>query len=146
MEETTGRKFDERRTKIFKNIFRNGENGYFKKLLTEKSCSKNMEKASAWERLTKLYNTVCFISFLSFSIITANRWCSVYLILLFTKKLFLYFSPVLLIRDPVLFVPPRSGIRIRDEFFPDPGSKGYFFGEIFLRILFLFFFNNKTCS
>jgi hypothetical protein len=36
-----------------------------------------------------------------------------------------------------------SGIRcfftpwIRDEFFPDPGSKGYVFGEIFLRILVL---------
>jgi hypothetical protein len=32
-----------------------------------------------------------------------------------------------------------SGIRIRDEFFPDPG-------EIFLRILVLLFFTNKTCS
>jgi hypothetical protein len=35
------------------------------------------------------------------------------------------------------FLPPGSGIRIRDEFFPDPGSKGYVFGEIFLRILVL---------
>jgi hypothetical protein len=34
--------------------------------------------------------------------------------------------------DPVLFYP-----RIRDEFFPDPGSKEYVFGEIFLRILVL---------
>jgi hypothetical protein len=35
------------------------------------------------------------------------------------------------------FLPPGSGIRIWDEFFPDPGSKGYVFGEIFLRILVL---------
>jgi hypothetical protein len=35
------------------------------------------------------------------------------------------------------FLPPGSGIWIRDEFFPDPGSKGYVFGEIFLRILVL---------
>jgi hypothetical protein len=35
------------------------------------------------------------------------------------------------------FLPPGSGIRIRDELFPDPGSKGYVFGEIFLRILVL---------
>jgi hypothetical protein len=46
------------------------------------------------------------------------------------------------IQDPGsgAFLPPRSGIGIRDEFFPDPGSKGYhsmFFGEIFLRILVL---------
>jgi hypothetical protein len=38
------------------------------------------------------------------------------------------------------FLPPGSGIRIRDEFFPDPGSRipdprGMFFGDIFLRIL-----------
>jgi hypothetical protein len=26
------------------------------------------------------------------------------------------------IRDPVLFYPPGSGIRIGDEFFTDPGS------------------------
>jgi hypothetical protein len=42
------------------------------------------------------------------------------------------------------FLPPGSGIRIRDEFFPDP--EGRFFCEIFLRILFLLFFTNKTCS
>jgi hypothetical protein len=46
------------------------------------------------------------------------------------------------IRDSVLFYPSGSGIRIRDEFFPDPGSRipdprGMFFGEIFLRILVL---------
>jgi hypothetical protein len=33
------------------------------------------------------------------------------------------------------FLPPGSKIRIWDEFFPDPESKGYVFGEIFLRIL-----------
>jgi hypothetical protein len=36
-----------------------------------------------------------------------------------------------------VFLPPGSGIRIRDEFFQDLGSKGYVFGEIFLRILVL---------
>jgi hypothetical protein len=37
------------------------------------------------------------------------------------------------------FLAPGFGIRIRDEFFPDPGSKGYryVFGEIFLGILVL---------
>jgi hypothetical protein len=25
------------------------------------------------------------------------------------------------------FLPPGAGIRIQDEFFPDPGSKGYVF-------------------
>jgi hypothetical protein len=25
------------------------------------------------------------------------------------------------------FLPPGSGMRIRDEFFPNPGSKGYVF-------------------
>jgi hypothetical protein len=34
-------------------------------------------------------------------------------------------------------------IRIRDEFFPDPG--GMFFDESFLRIRVLLFFPNKTC-
>jgi hypothetical protein len=39
--------------------------------------------------------------------------------------------------DPgsVAFLPPGSGIWIRDEFFPDPGSKGYvmlFFIPIFM--------------
>jgi hypothetical protein len=32
------------------------------------------------------------------------------------------------------FLPPGSGIRIRDEIFPDPGS-GPFFDDIFLQYL-----------
>jgi hypothetical protein len=44
---------------------------------------------------------------------------------------------VLRIRDPVLFYPLDPGSRSGMNFFriPDLGSKGYVFGEIFLRIL-----------
>jgi hypothetical protein len=31
------------------------------------------------------------------------------------------------------FLPPGPGIRIQDEFFPDPGSKGYVFWWDFLK-------------
>jgi hypothetical protein len=44
------------------------------------------------------------------------------------------------IRDPVLFYPLDSGSGM--NFFPDP--EGVYFGEIYLIILVLLFFTNKT--
>jgi hypothetical protein len=50
--------FDNRSKAIMLDIYNNGEDGFFKELLSDKSNSKNYEKFAAWNRITDLFNEV----------------------------------------------------------------------------------------
>jgi hypothetical protein len=57
MEKPKRMSFDNWRREVFLDIYNYGENGYFHTLLTDKSCSKNLEKMAAWKKITAQYNT-----------------------------------------------------------------------------------------
>lgn len=48
--------FDAKSKAIFLDVYNNGEDGFFRELLSDKSCSKNYEKFAAWNRMTDICN------------------------------------------------------------------------------------------
>ena len=48
--------FDKWRRFVFVDIVKNGEQGFFKQMLSDKSSGKNFEKMSVWKRITDTYN------------------------------------------------------------------------------------------
>jgi len=60
----TGVQWTIEKKKIVKNLYETFEGGYFKKLLEQKSCKTNYEKALHWGRFTSAYNQVPYQMFL----------------------------------------------------------------------------------
>jgi hypothetical protein len=58
--ETKRIKFDKWRKALVVHLYNNYDGGSFRRLHQDKSCSKNMEKGSAWEKFTIAYNEVIY--------------------------------------------------------------------------------------